>query len=219
MKHQVAGHFSEQWSWNWYFPYTNTYLSCPLCWVNCFCSCDISNRQIDIHFDLTANIHPRSIHTTCIFIFCSLWQSLKPPWTSVTHHLFLSTSCFCASAETPNATAHEYMQICEPLYASDMLLVQTVSFNGPFAIELHMFDVWLTVLVFGLCKLLLWQASQTAVRLSCSVNCWSSLSCPVDTVQTTSQSQLSNQAETPHCTVRQQLLIDEVPDFEFCWLS
>lgn len=47
----------------------------------------------------------------------------------------------CASAETPSATAHEYMQICEPLYASDMLLVQTVSFNGPFAIELHMFDV------------------------------------------------------------------------------
>lgn len=122
-----------------------------LCAVHCFLSClDISNRQTDIRFELTANIHPRSTHTTCIFIFCSLWQSLKPSWTSVTHHLFPSTSCFCASSETPNATVHEYMQIYESYYASDLPLVQTVSFNGQFAIELHnvwcvidSFDIWI----------------------------------------------------------------------------
>lgn len=48
-----------------------------------------------------------------------------------------STRCFCASAETPSATGHEYMQMCQPHYASDLPLLQTVTFNGPFAIELH----------------------------------------------------------------------------------
>lgn len=41
---------------------------------------------------------------------------------------------------------------------------------------------------------------KTAVRPSCSVNRWSSSSCPVDTAQAVSPYQLSNQAETSYCT-------------------
>lgn len=100
-------HRAEQWSFSWCVPYTNT---CTFFFVDDFTRVETfqTDRQTGICFELTEDIHPKSAHTACILIFCSLWQSLKPPWTSVTHHLFPSTSCFCASSATPNATVHEY---------------------------------------------------------------------------------------------------------------
>lgn len=65
-------------------------------------------------------------------------------------------------------------------YAFDSQSPQNVSFNGSFAIELHtrlMF--WLAVLIFVLCELLHWRASQAAggaCPANCSIslilNCW-----------------------------------------------
>lgn len=93
----------------------------------------------------------------------------QPPRTLVAHHEFPSTSCFCASSETPNSTEHEYMQMNGLSYAFDSQLLQTISYNGLFAIELH--SVWCLIgsLIFTLRQLLHWQASQAARCLSCSV--------------------------------------------------
>lgn len=52
---------------------------------------------------------------------------------------------------------------CSSTWVSLWLLssVQTVSFNVPFATELIECLMWLTVLVFGFCKVLLWQGKAT----------------------------------------------------------
>lgn len=83
-----------------------------------------------------ANVHHNS-HMHIHFLQLYGLYNLLELCDVVTHHIFPSTSCFCASCDTPNATEHEYMQMCESHYASDLSLVQSVSFNGPLAIELH----------------------------------------------------------------------------------
>ena len=97
----------------------------------------------------------------------------------------------------------QYMNICK--YVILIMLLTCLWFNLS-VLMVHLqsnyitFDVWLTVLIFGLCKLLLWQASQTAVRPSWVVNRWPCSSRPVDIAQTTSRSWLSNRAETCNCS-------------------
>lgn len=111
MKHGVAGHFREQWSWNRYFPYTNTYLSRPLCGVNCFCSCDISNRQIDIHFDLTANIHPGSIHAPHAYSFIAACDSLSNLLEHQSHITYFYLQV--AFVQVQRVPLQQHMNICK----------------------------------------------------------------------------------------------------------
>lgn len=73
------------------------------------------------HSKLTSNIHPRIAHTTCILSLQPL--AVKHSQTLVIHHSFPSTTCFCRSSVTPKATTHEYMQIHESHYVSDLPLV------------------------------------------------------------------------------------------------
>lgn len=56
--------------------------------------------------------------------------------SNIGHTSLISIYNFCTSSVIPEEAAHEYMQIQEPHYVSDLPSLQTVSFNGPLAAEL-----------------------------------------------------------------------------------
>ena len=113
-------------------------------------------------FELTANIHRRSTSTTCILISRSLWQSLNllKHRLHVTH--FRLRVPFVPVVRCP---MQQYMNICK--YARLIMHLTCLWFKLS-ALMAHLqlnyttFDVWLTVGIFGLCKRLLGEGSQTA---------------------------------------------------------
>lgn len=189
---KLAGHFRElnNGAVTRYFPYTNTSYVL-LCWVHCFFSClDISNGWADILFELTANIqYTCHMHINFLQLVTVSQTSLNIGHTSlISIYKLLLCQFWDSQCNSTWIYANLWVSLCIWLAFWFKLSV----LMGHLKLNYTTFDVWLTVLIFGLCKLFLWQASQTAVRPS-----WSSSSCPV----TTSRSWLSNQAETSYCSV------------------
>ncbi len=205
---KLAGHFRElnDGAGTLYFPYTNNSYFL-LCRVHCFFSClDISNRRADILFELTANIqYTCHMHINFLQLVTVSPASLNIGHTSlISIYKLLLCQFWDSQCNSSWIYANLWVSLCIWLAVWFKLSV----LMGHLKLNYTTFDVWLTVLIFGLCKLLLWQASQTAVRPSWSVSRWSSSSCPVDTAQTTSRTRLSNQAETSFCNVWQEFLLD-----------
>lgn len=166
-------------------------------------------KQSDVLFELAAgewNIP----HAYSFSAACDSLSNLLEHWSHITYfHLQVA---FVPVLRLPK---QQYMNICKCvslIMHLTCLWFKLSVLMGHLQMNYTTFDAWLTVLIFGLCKLLLWRASQAAVRPSWSVNRRSSPSRSVDMYDNV-WAWVSDQAETSHLSVRQEFGFDAWVDF------
>lgn len=111
---------TEERSGDWYLSYTNT---SSFSSSECIVLTRVYTFHADRHSLWTHCKYSPKEHAYHMHINFPQLVTVKQSWTSVTHHLFPSTSCFCAISAIPIAAVHEYMLIYETHYASDVPLV------------------------------------------------------------------------------------------------
>lgn len=120
-------------------------------------------------FFLNATMKQRQLSAKGIHSILQLVTVSPASRTLVAHHAFPSTTCFCASSETPDSPGHEYMQMCGLIMRLARSLFQLSLLMVDLQLNYTMFVVWLAVLIFTLRRLFHWWASQAAVSSSCPV--------------------------------------------------
>lgn len=106
---------------------------------------------------------------------CAVFWNLLRSLSLLKHWSHIMNFHLQVAFETPDSTEHEYMQM------NSLIMRLTPSCFKPSVLVVHlqlnytMFDVWLAVLIFTLCQLLHWRASQAVRCLSSTVNCFISL--------------------------------------------